>query len=124
MIPFYLWNFLSADLFAFYTNHFHYLYVVLIGYDTNRGEVPLLYPAFPFCTFGPFVVASLDLRDSKGRTWFERWFGAEALPKTTSGQLYQLLAWLIGMNIMYSMSHTLPLVFIRILFLPSSTVVR
>jgi hypothetical protein len=123
MLPFYLWNWATADMFAFYTYHFHYLYVIGPGLDTSRGSLPLLYPAFPFCTFGPFVVWTLDNRDARGRTWFERWFGAGGTAKTTHGQIRQLIAWCIGLNIMYSISLTIPLVAIRVLFLPTSTVV-
>jgi len=123
MLPFYLWNWATADMFAFYTYHFHYLYVIGPGLDTSRGSLPLLYPAFPFCTFGPFVVWSLDNRDAKGRTWFERWFGAGVQPKDTFKQIWQLIAWSLGMNIMYSISLTIPLVVFRNLFLPASLVI-
>jgi hypothetical protein len=119
MLPFYLWNWATADIFAFYTYHFHYLYVIGPGLDTSRGSLPLLYSAFPFCTFGPLVVWALDNRDDRGRTWF----GAEGTAKTAYGQIRQLIAWCIGLNIMYSISLTIPLVTIRVFFLPTSTVV-
>jgi len=124
MIPFYLWNLFSADMTAHFTYYFHYLYVIGPSFNTERGgQLPLMYPAFPFCTFGPFVVWSLDNRDAKGRTWFERWFGAEARPMDSLGQIKQVLAWCLGMNIMYSICLTIPLVTIRCWFLPTSTVV-
>jgi len=123
LIPFYLWNLLSADLTALYTFYFHYLKIIGPGLTTSRGTVPLMYPAFPFCTFGPFVVWSLDNRDSQGRTWFERWFGSAARPLDTAGQIKQVVAWCLGMNIMYLCCLTVPLVTIRSLFLPSSTVI-
>jgi hypothetical protein len=124
MVPFFFYNMLSADVLGFWTYHFHYLYIIGPGLDTaTHGSMPLFYPGFPFCTFGPFCIWSLDNRDDKGRTWFERWFGAEANPKDLNGQLQQLLAWTLGLNIMYAISLTIPLVVIRIYFLPESTVV-
>jgi hypothetical protein len=109
---------LSADVLGFWTYHFHYLYAIDPGLNTSRGSMPLLYPGFPFCTFGPFYVWSLDNRDAKGRTWWVRWFVADAEPNIFFGQLKQLLAWTIRLNITYSISLTIPLVVICIFFLP------
>ncbi|OCK74388.1 hypothetical protein K432DRAFT_199738 [Lepidopterella palustris CBS 459.81] len=123
LLPFYLWNLTSADSTAFFTYYFHYLYVIGPAMHTSRGSLPLLYPAFPFSLFAPFVVWSIDNRDSKGRTWYERWFGSEPQPKDALGQIRQVLAWCVGMNIMYACCLTVPLVTVRVWFLPESTVI-
>lgn len=123
LIPFYFWNLLSADLLAFYTNWYQYLYTIGPAIQTSKGAMPYVYPAFPFVTFAPFTVWSIENRDSAGRTWFERWCGAEPHPKHFSGQIKQLFAWCVGLNIMYLCSLTVPLITVRLLFLPHSTVI-
>jgi len=123
LIPFYFWNMLSGDLAAYYNHSFCYLHVIGLRLHTKMGDLPLSYPAFPYCTFGPAVVWSLDNRDAKGRTWFERFFGSASQPMETRGQIKQVLAWCLGMNIMYLICLTIPLVTFRSLFLPTSLVI-
>jgi len=126
VLPFFFFNMFAGDLLGFYTYHFHYLYIVGPGLDfwtSTRGSMPLLYPGFPFCTFGAAFIYSTDKRDAQGRIWWERWFGADANPKTFNGVLHQLLAWCLGMNVMYAVCLTIPLVATRVWFLPESSVV-
>lgn len=82
---------------------------------TSHGGLPLLYPAFPFVFFATLVVWSLDRSDDRGRPWFER---LARIPATAKGaQIARLGTWIIGMNLMYAATLTLPLVIIRSAFL-------
>jgi hypothetical protein len=123
LIPFYLWNLITADALSFLTNWYQYLHPIGPSIHTAKGALPLLYPAFPFVLFAPLVVWSLDRRDDDGRTWFERLCGAQAEPKTGAAQLGQVGAWVVGMNLMYAATLTVPLVLVRVLFLPASSIV-
>jgi hypothetical protein len=149
LIPFYLWNLASADGISFLTNWYQYLHPVGPAIHTSSGALPLLYPAFPFSFFAPLVVWSLDRRGPDGRTWFvrllkvpagavnKRWDAStdmliphdgdvalQARPaparSALSLQLHQVAAWIVGMNLMYAATLTVPLVLIRILTLPDN----
>lgn len=70
--------------------------------------------------FASAVVASLDLRSADGRTWFERALGVKPVITTWTQRLHQVVAWIVGMNVMYAVFLTIPLVVARILFLPDN----
>jgi hypothetical protein len=70
--------------------------------------------------FAVAVVASLDRRDAEGRTWFERVLGVRPVITTFGQRAYQIVAWIVGMNVLYAVFLTLPLVIARILFLPDN----
>ena len=120
LIPFFLWNLVTADGVSFITNWYQYLHPVGPAIETHKGALPLFYPAFPFVFFAPAVVASLDLRSKDGRTWFERALAVKPTIATAGQRVHQLVAWIIGMNVMYAACLTIPLLLIRILFLPDN----
>ncbi|GAB5017198.1 hypothetical protein MAHJHV65_37700 [Mycobacterium avium subsp. hominissuis] len=74
-IPFMLWNFLTADGLSYVTNWFQYLESVGPTIHTKKGGLQLIYQGVPLAFFAVAVVASLDRRDSVGRTLFERVLG-------------------------------------------------
>jgi hypothetical protein len=123
IVPFYLWNLVTADALSFVTNWYQYVHPVGPAIHTGKGALPLLYPAFPFVLFAPLVVWSIDNRDTEGRTWFERLCRARTEPTTTGAQIGQVGVWIVGMNVMYAATLTIPLVLIRTLLLPESVVV-
>jgi hypothetical protein len=70
--------------------------------------------------FAVAVVASLDRRDATGRTWFERALGVRAVITSFGQRAHQIVAWIVGMNVLYAVFLTLPLVIARILFFPDN----
>jgi hypothetical protein len=120
LIPFYFWNLFTADAVSFMTNWYQYLYTIGPAVHTSKGSLPFIYPAFPFVFFAPAVVASLDQRDSKGRTWFERMLRVPADVQTVGQRVRQVVSWIVGMNMLYSICLTIPLIVIRLLFLPDN----
>jgi hypothetical protein len=66
------------------------------------------------------VVASLDRRDAEGRTWFERVLAVRPVISSWAQRAHQILAWIIGMNVLYAAFLTLPLVIARIMFFPDN----
>jgi hypothetical protein len=65
-------------------------------------------------------VASIDRRDANGRTWFERLLGVNQVITGGVQRAHQIVAWIVGMNLMYAVFLTLPLVIARILFFPDN----
>lgn len=120
LIPFFLWNLITADGVSFLTNWYQYLHPVGPAIETYKGGLPLFYPALPFIFFAPAVVASLDRRSDDGRTWFERAMAVQPVINTVGQRVHQIVAWIIGMNVMYAVCLTVPLLLIRILFLPAN----
>jgi hypothetical protein len=120
LIPFFLWNLITADGVSFLTNWYQYLHPVGPAVETSKGGLPLFYPAFPFVLFAPLVVFTLDRRSDDGRTWFERLLGVKPTATGWVQRAHQIVAWIFGMNLMYSVCLTIPLVLIRILFLPDN----
>ncbi|SHN15860.1 hypothetical protein [Cryptosporangium aurantiacum] len=124
LVPFYLWNLLTADLASYLTNWYQYLHPIGPAIHTSKGGLPLLYPAFPFVLFAPLVVFSLDRRGADGRTWFERVCRVPAQGTAVAvRQVHRVVAWIVGLNVMYAVCLTIPLVLIRILFLPDNVYV-
>ena len=120
LVPFFLWNLITADGVSFITNWYQYLHPVGPTIESSKGALPLLYPALPFILFAPLVVASLDRRGDDGRTWFERLLGVKPVISGWVERLHQIVAWIVAMNLMYAVCLTIPLVTIRILFLPDN----
>lgn len=120
LIPFFLWNLITADGISFITNWYFYLNPVGPSIQTHKGGLPLLYPAFPFVFFAPMVVASLDRRSDDGRTWFERSMAVKPIINTAGQRVHQIMAWVIGMNVMYAVTLTIPLIVIRLIVMPAS----
>lgn len=121
LVPFYLWNLVTADAVSFATNWYQYLHPIGPAIHTSKGGLPLLYPAFPFVFFAPAVVFSLYERDQLGRTWFESLFGVRPGVSGWAQRLHQVVAWCLGMNILYAICLTIPLLVVRILFLPDNS---
>jgi hypothetical protein len=70
--------------------------------------------------FAVAVAASLDRRDATGRTWFERALGVRPVITSWGQRAHQIVAWIVGMNVLYAVFLTLPLVIARILFFPDN----
>ncbi|OBI21193.1 hypothetical protein A5713_12780 [Mycobacterium sp. E2497] len=120
VIPFFAWNLITADGISFLTNWYQYLHPLGPSIQTSKGGLPLMYPAFPFVMFAPAVVWSLYRRDDFGRTWFEGLLGVPAMVRSWRQRLHQVLAWCLAMNVLYALTLTVPLVTVRILFLPDN----
>lgn len=120
---FWAWNLITADGVSFLTNWYQYTSTVGPAIHTSKGSLPLIYPAFPFVLFAPMVVASLDRRDDRGQTWFERWLRVPVTDNGVWALAHRLGAWAVGMNLMYAAALTVPLVVIRIAFLHDSAIV-
>jgi hypothetical protein len=123
LLPFYLWNLLTADLASYLTNWYQYLHHIGPAIHTRKGDLPLLYPAFPFVLFAPLVVLSLDRRSSDGRTWFERLVRVPVSIVGAKQHLHQVAAWILGFNLMYAICLPIPLILIRALFLGDNSYV-
>jgi hypothetical protein len=118
-VPFILWNFVTADGVSYVTNWFQYLESIGPTIHTDKGGLQLIYQGVPLSIFAVAVVASLDRRDADGRTWFERVLGVRPVITTIGQRAYQIVAWIVGMNVLYAVFLTLPLVIARILFSPT-----
>jgi hypothetical protein len=121
LVPFFLWNLVTADGVSFLTNWYQYLHPVGPAIETSTGGLPLLYPAFPFVLFAPLVVFRLDRRSDDDRTWFERVLGVQPVITGWGQRLHKIVAWIVGMNIMYAACLTIPLVLTRFLVLPDNS---
>ncbi|BBZ30175.1 hypothetical protein MMAD_44700 [Mycolicibacterium madagascariense] len=120
VIPFMLWNFLTADGVSYVTNWFQYMQSIGPTIHTDKGGLQLIYQGVPLALFAAAVVTSLDRRDATGRTWFERALGVRPAIASSGQRLHQIIAWIIGMNVLYAVFLTLPLVIARILFFPNN----
>jgi hypothetical protein len=120
VLPFFLWNLITADGVSYVTNWFQYLQSIGPTIHTDKGGLQLVYQAVFLCAFAAAVVASLDLRGQDGRTWFERALAVKPVVSTAGQRCHQIVAWIIGMNLMYATFLTLPLVILRVLFLPDN----
>jgi hypothetical protein len=87
---------------------------------TDKGGLQLIYQGVPLAIFASAVVASLDRRDGTGRTWFERALGVRPVISGCGQRVHQIVAWIVGMNVMYAVFLTLPLVIARMLFFPDN----
>jgi hypothetical protein len=105
---------------SYVTNWFQYLQSIGPTIHTDKGGLQLIYQGVPLAIFAVAVVASLDRRDATGRTWFELALGVRAAISTFAQRAHQILAWIVGMNVLYAVFLTLPLVFARILFFPDN----
>jgi hypothetical protein len=119
-VPFILWNSVTADGVSYVTNWFQYLESIGPTIHTDKGGLQLIYQGVPLSIFAVAVVASLDRRDTEGRTWFERALGVRPVITTVGQWAYQIVAWIVAMNVLYAVFLTLPLVIARILFLPDN----
>ncbi|WP_245830323.1 spirocyclase AveC family protein [Mycobacterium numidiamassiliense] len=120
-IPFMLWNFVTADGVSYVTNWFQYLESIGPTIHTDKGGLQLIYQGVPLGIFAVAVVASLDRRDVAGRTWFERALDVRPVITSWGERAHQIVAWIVGMNVLYGVFLTLPLVIARILFFPNNS---
>jgi hypothetical protein len=100
VIPFYIWNLVTADGVSYLTNWFQYLQSIGPTIHTDKGGLQLVYQAVPTVISAVAVVASLDLRGHDGRTWFERALGVKPVITTWGQRLHQIVAWIAGMNLL------------------------
>jgi hypothetical protein len=119
-IPFMLWNFVTGDGVSYVTNWFQYLESIGPTIHTDKGGLQLIYQGVPLSLFAVAAVASLDLRNASGRTWFERVLGVPAVVTGWRQRAHQIVAWIVGMSVLYAVFLTLPLVIARILFFPDN----